>query len=159
MKSTIQLELNNQYKGLHASQDALCALVKTIENSGLFPIQSGELSLAFVDDKTLASIHADFMDDPSPTDVITFPAEPAMQSAGEILISVDRAIEQAHRQGAPLSHELSLYIVHGWLHLAGHEDNTPESILKMRTAENTCMQMLQEAGQLDAFDIEHPTAQ
>ena len=42
-----------------------------------------------------------------------------MQSAGEILISVDRAIEQAHRQGAPLSHELSLYLVHGWLHLAG----------------------------------------
>ena len=117
MKSTIQLELNNQYKGLHAPLDALCALVQTIENSGLFPIQSGELSLAFVDDKTLANIHADFMDDPSPTDVITFPAEPTMQSAGEILISVDRAIEQAHRQGAPLSHELSLYLVHGWLHL------------------------------------------
>lgn len=159
MKSPIQLEINNQYKGLHAPLVALSVLVKTIENSGLFPIQTGELSLAFVDDKTLASIHADFMDDPSPTDVITFPAEPDMQSAGEILISVDRAIEQAHRQGVSLSHELSLYIVHGWLHLAGHEDNTPESILKMRTAENTCMQLLQQAEQLDAFRIEYPSAQ
>lgn len=153
MKATIQLELNNQYNRLEAPLEALYELVKTLESSGLFPIKAGELSLAFVDDATLANIHAEFMDDPSPTDVITFPAEPAMDSAGEILISVDRAIEQAQRQATPLSHELSLYLVHGWLHLAGYADDTPDAVRQMRTAENTAMALLREAGQLDSFRI------
>ena len=63
-----------------------------------------------------------------------------MQSAGEILISVDRAIEQAHRQGAPLSHELSHTLSMAGCIWQGYEDNTSDSILKMRTAENTRMQ-------------------
>lgn len=153
MNSTIQLELNNQFNGLQVPFEALCKQVETLEASELFPIQAGELSLAFVDDQTLASIHAEFMDDPNPTDVITFAAEPAMESAGEILISVDRAIEQARQQGVPFSHELSLYFIHGWLHLAGYTDDTPEAILKMRAAEKTAMRLLQDRGQLDDFII------
>ena len=153
MKSTIQLELNNQYKGLQAPLEALCKQVETLEVSELFPIQAGELSLAFVDDETLANIHAEFMDDPSPTDVITFAAEPAMDSAGEILISVDRAIEQAHKQSIPLSHELSLYFIHGWLHLAGYADDTAEAIQKMRAAEKTAMRLFRDRDQLDDFKI------
>ena len=54
------------------------------------------------------------MDDPTVTDVITFPADEAMQSAGEIIVSVDRAREQAAALGRPFSRELSP-LPHPWL--------------------------------------------
>ena len=79
-----------------------------------------------------------------------------MHSAGEIIL-VERAIEQAGLESIPFSHELSLYIVHGWLHLAGYTDDNAEAILKMRAAENACMNLLQQAGKLNAFHIKHAT--
>ena len=68
-----------------------------------------------VSDEVIAAVHAEFLDDPTATDVITFPH-------GEILISHDTARRCAQEHGHSLSGELFLYIVHGLLHLNGHLD-------------------------------------
>lgn len=140
--SPLSLEINNLYSSLESPEAATADLFEAILDSGKFPIGGGELSIAFVDDAAIARVHADFMDDPSPTDVITFPADPSMDSAGEIIVSVDHARERAVELGQAFSRELSLYLIHGWLHLAGFDDRSDEDRLKMRAAEKDALDLL-----------------
>lgn len=148
---SIQLEINNQYNDLIEPEGYTQALFQAIEQSGLFPISSGELSIVFVDDDTIAQVHNDFMDDPTPTDVITFPAQPAMESAGEIIVSVDHAKSRAQELGEPFSRELSLYLVHGWLHLAGYDDRNDKDRAEMRLAEQRALDVLDKAEITNGF--------
>lgn len=114
----------------------------------------GELSLVFVTDEALAKLHGDFLDDPSITDVITFEGATALDSAGEICVSADAARRQtksAARGNAAFSHELTLYLVHGWLHLAGYDDLQPAKKRLMRRAEARAMRLLQQHDDLPIF--------
>ena len=138
----MDLEISNQCEGLAPPEAAVSACLGAIQESGLFPISEGELSIVFVDDSTIAQVHADFMGDPTPTDVITFPAEPNMESAGEIIISVDHAKSRSAELGETFSRELTLYLFHGWLHLSGFDDRSPEDRLKMREAEKQALELV-----------------
>ena len=102
----------------------------------------GELSLVFLTDPALARLHADFLSDPSVTDVITFEGDPALGFAGEICVSVDTAAAYARRTGRDFAPELLLYIVHGWLHLAGYDDLQPAKKRRMRRAEARALRLL-----------------
>jgi len=108
-----------------------------------------EISVAFLTDAALARLHGDFLGDPAPTDVITFPGEPPF-TAGEICVSVDAARREAGRQ---FSRELALYLAHGWLHLAGHDDRRPAQKRRMRRAEARALRILRSAGALPAFAL------
>jgi probable rRNA maturation factor len=105
----------------------------------------GELSLAFLTDPALAQLHDQFLADPSPTDVITFPGDPAAGLAGEICLSVDRALAESTRRRRPYARELTLYLVHGWLHLAGLDDLTPAGRRAMRRAERRLLAALEKS--------------
>lgn len=153
--SPIHLEINNQYSRLEAPEAATIELFETIMESGKFPIGEGELSIAFLDDAAIARVHADFMDDPSPTDVITFPADLEMDSAGEILVSVDHAQERAKELDEPFSRELSLYLIHGWLHLAGFDDRNEEDRLKMRAAEQEALALLETSQRVTLYRLQN----
>jgi probable rRNA maturation factor len=115
------------------------------------PPAEAELSVLFMTDAALARLHAQFLDDPAPTDVITFPARPEASSAGEICISADAARRQARGGGA--SAELALYLVHGWLHLAGHDDRAPGPRRAMRAAERRALALLRRGGALPRFSF------
>ncbi len=78
-----------------------------------------EVEISLVDDATIARVHAEFLRDPTPTDVITFPY-------GEILVSCDTAARYASEHAIPPLQELFRYIVHGLTHLHGYLDSTPE---------------------------------
>jgi probable rRNA maturation factor len=131
---------------------------------------TGELSLVFLTDTALAKLHADFLADPTITDVITFAGDPAFGTAGEICVSADAAWRHAElpltgrplrataRRQAParqtvFSCELTLYIVHGWLHLAGYDDLEPGKKRAMRRAEARAMKLLGAAGCLPVFQL------
>lgn len=77
------------------------------------------VEISVVDDETIARVHAEFLDDPSATDVITFPY-------GEILVSCDTAARYAAAHGLVARQELFRYMVHGLVHLHGYLDATPE---------------------------------
>ncbi len=115
---------------------------------------AGELSVAILTDPALTRIHAGFMDDPTATDVITFEGNPAVGQAGEICVSADTAARFVGLTGKnkpsaatqkKFSAELTLYIVHGWLHLAGYDDIQPAKKRRMRAAEKRAMTLLRTA--------------
>jgi probable rRNA maturation factor len=116
-------------------------------------VPPGELSLAFLTDAALARIHDDFLDDPSTTDVITFEGNAALQSAGEICVSADTAAAFAATHDRDFSEELTLYVVHGWLHLAGYDDLKPAKKRRMRAAESRAMDLLRAAKALPRFKL------
>lgn len=129
----------------------------------------GELSIVFLTDPALAKIHADFMDDPTATDVITFEGNPAAGLAGEICVSADTAMRFVEgpspdglrpvRRRVPqdiFATELTLYVVHGWLHLAGYDDLQPAKKRRMRAAEKRAMALLRKAKAIPAFRLVQP---
>ncbi|MGZ0656199.1 rRNA maturation RNase YbeY [Coraliomargarita sp. W4R53] len=150
---TLSLEINNQFNALADPEAAARELFETLHASNAFPITEGELSIAFVSDDEIGQVHADFMDDPTPTDVITFPANEEMESAGEIIVSVDHARTRSIELGEPFSRELSLYLVHGWLHLAGYDDRNETDRAAMRTAEQKALAILDTAKSKIEFQL------
>lgn len=150
----LHLEINNLYSQLADPVAATEQLYRALESSGAFPISNGELSIAFVTDAAIGQIHDDFMGDPSATDVITFPANTEMQSAGEIIVSVDHALHRADELDEPFSRELSLYLVHGWLHLAGYDDRNETDRAAMRIAEQQALATLDQAGVGSDFKLQ-----
>lgn len=93
------------------------------------------LEVALVDDETSDRVHQDFMDIEGPTDVITF-------HHGEIVIGTEVAARQAAEYGEPLPRELLRYLVHGLLHLAGHEDADPADRATMESAQEAIVTRL-----------------
>lgn len=113
----------------------------------------GELSLVFLTDVALARLHAEFLDDPTTTDVITFEGDPTLGTAGEICVSADTAAAYARAHGRDFKAELTLYLVHGWLHLAGHDDLVPAKKRAMRRAEARAMRVVTRAGAVPRFAL------
>ena len=119
---------------------------------GTWHLAAGELSIAFLTDPALSRLHADFLGDPSLTDVITFPAATADHGqAGEICISVDTARTYAAQHDHQFTDELTLYLVHGYLHLAGYDDRTPVTRKQMRAGERQALSALHTAKKMPEF--------
>ncbi len=97
---------------------------------------NGVLSVAFLCQAEHSKIHGEFLGDYRPTDVITFPADPENELVGEICISVDQAIEEAESRQKSFGEELTLYLIHGWLHLVGFDDrnDTDQKIMRREEA-------------------------
>jgi len=151
------LQVNAQpYDGLSVDESQLARFIEVLDAQADWRAPGGELSLAFLTDAELAKIHEDFLDDPSPTDVITFPGDPDMDFAGEICVSVDRALAEAPRQGWSFSEELTLYLIHGWLHLAGLNDLDDDGRGAMRAAEQRCLHVAREAAAMPEFRVRTP---
>jgi len=112
---------------------------------------AGELSLVFLTDDALAKLHADFMADPTPTDVITFGGDAAAGLAGEICVSVDMAARVARERRTDFASELTLYLVHGWLHLANYDDLRPAKKRRMRAAERRALALLRRHDAIPVF--------
>lgn len=100
-----------------------------------------EVAVVVVDEPTLTELHGRFLGDPTPTDVITFDLgggdEPGPD--GELYVSLDMARRVAAERGVPLARELTLYVVHGALHLCGLDDHDPADRAAMRAAEREVM--------------------
>jgi probable rRNA maturation factor len=86
----------------------------------------GDLTIVLTDDVQLRELNREYLGIDTPTDVLSFPAsetdpETARRYLGDILISIPRAEEQAHVAGHALEAEVQLLVVHGTLHLLGHD--------------------------------------
>lgn len=122
--------------------------VAGLDRSESFPVPIGTLEVAFVDEARCSQLHEDFFDDPEVTDVMTFPGDPGDDHLGDIAICPSVAAEAAAREGLPFAEELTLYLVHAWLHLAGLRDDDADARSEMRRGESTLMDELRKAGAL-----------
>jgi len=169
---TREVAITNRHPRLRFKRAEVARVIHTLEANlaairlPQSAIPQGELSLVFLTDPAQAKIHADFMDDPTPTDVITFEGDPAAGLAGEICVSADtawkyvegRSPDRPRSAGRPtlqqaFSAELTLYLVHGWLHLAGYDDLQTVKKRRMRAAEARAMKLLQAAKALPVFRL------
>lgn len=99
--------------------------------------------LVFVDDERLAGLHDEFLDDPSPTDVMAFDLSDEWGGPqSEIYVSVERARAIAPTHGVSVERELVLYVAHGALHLCGFDDHEPHDRARMRAAERCVLRGL-----------------
>jgi len=103
---------------------------KQVAKHALTPpeVPEDQLEITLMDDPMIAHVHMEFMRIPGATDVITF-------QHGEILISLETAARHAVAFGEAFEREVLRYIVHGMLHLAGHDDAEPTAQAAMETAQ------------------------
>ena len=87
-----------------------------------------EVEVALVSDRVIAQIHQRFLNVPGATDVITF-------EHGELVVSATTARRQSQELGEIVEREVLRYIVHGLLHLNGHEDADPAAAATMWDAQ------------------------
>ena len=110
-----------------------------------------EISVLLVDNATIQELNRDYREKDVPTDVLSFPLEeelagevepeiiggPAARMLGDIVISVEKAVTQAAEYGHSVERELAFLLVHGLLHLLGHDHEKDEAAKKlMRSEEN-----------------------
>ena len=94
-----------------------------------------DIAVVLLSDARMAQLHRQFLHEAGPTDVITF-------EHGEIFISVETAQRNAKRFRSSLGREIQLYIVHGLLHLSGHDDRTPGAAARMNRAQEKILRSL-----------------
>jgi probable rRNA maturation factor len=107
-------------QGLPVDAPALAELAReTLREEGL---ARAELSLSFVDEVEIADLHERFMDEPGPTDVLSFPLDDVDEDGTRILGDVVVAPTVAARNNPEdAAGELRLLVVHGILHLLGYD--------------------------------------
>ncbi|GAB4130500.1 hypothetical protein JCM17478_27560 [Thermopirellula anaerolimosa] len=105
--------------------------------------ETGEISVAVVDDAEMRALHERYLNDDSSTDVLSFPLEVENNHIeGEIVVCAETAARQGPRFGRPPEHELILYVVHGALHLAGYDDVAPRDRTVMRRRQDEYLERL-----------------
>jgi probable rRNA maturation factor len=89
---------------------------------------AGDLSVVIEDDARLHALNQEFLGIDAPTDVLSFPSgedevdpETGQAYLGDVIISFPRALEQSTAAGHSVQDELQLLVVHGVLHLLGHD--------------------------------------
>ena len=100
----------------------------------------GELTLTFVDRDDIAELNAEHMSKAGPTDVLSFPMDdevvPGVPTLlGDIVISPAVAATQFAEHAGTLDDELALLVVHGILHVLGHDHAEPDETVMMRERE------------------------
>lgn len=131
-----------------------------------------EVSVYLTDDQEIQALNAEYRDKDTPTDVLSFPlmddSDQIFPSAsgngvagsditeadvssldtpiplllGDIVISVERATEQARDFGHHFDRELAFLAVHGTLHLLGYDHQTDEERQQMREREEKALKAL-----------------
>ena len=150
---SLQIEIANQYPQLKSPEARTNGIIHSIQNSN-FKLHEGILSIVFVDESTICKIHEQFLGDPSSTDVITFPKDSSQNFAGEIVISVDQAKKNAREFETSLNDELTLYLIHGCLHLFGLNDKTEAERYDMRKAESELIQLINNTTSSPPFQLD-----
>ncbi|HEY6486491.1 MAG TPA: rRNA maturation RNase YbeY [Candidatus Cybelea sp.] len=84
------------------------------------------LSLTLIGDPAMRELNREYREKDAPTDVLSFPMEQApladaQRLLGDVVISVDTAARQASEYDATLQRELYRLLIHGLLHLLGHD--------------------------------------
>jgi rRNA maturation RNase YbeY len=97
---------------------------------------TGEITIFFIENKSIREINVEFLEHDYYTDVISFDYGNEIIVSGEIYISIDKVRENALKFGEGLMKEIRRVIIHGVLHLIGYEDSNEMQQKKMKRLEN-----------------------
>jgi probable rRNA maturation factor len=135
----VSVEINNE-SGIAVEESRLQRLAAFVLES-LHVHPSTELGVVLVDESAIEQLHVQWMDEPGPTDVLSFPMDelrPGRVDAqtpagllGDVVICPQVAEVQAEAAGHDLVQEVSVLLTHGMLHLLGFDHATPEEEAEM----------------------------
>jgi probable rRNA maturation factor len=108
--------------------------------------RAGELTLTFVDADEIAALNQEHMGHEGPTDVLSFPLDADLAPGdvpvewgpvllGDVVVCPQVAAANAASHAGTLDDELALLVVHGVLHVLGHDHGEPDQTARMRSAE------------------------
>jgi probable rRNA maturation factor len=116
-------------------------------------ITGGELTLVFVDETAMAELHLEHMGEPGPTDVLSFPidldddgptsgetGEEIPSLLGDIVVCPSVAAANAPEHAGSVDDELALLVVHGVLHVLGHDHAEVDETAHMRARERSVLE-------------------
>ena len=135
----MSIEVNNE-SGFEVDEAEFAALARFVLDQMHVHPQT-ELSILFVDTATMTDLHVKWMDEPGPTDVLSFPMDelrPGREGdvtpaglLGDIVVCPEVAAEQAVKAGHSTVEEMLLLTTHGILHLLGYDHAEPEEEKEM----------------------------
>ena len=112
--------INQQSKDVTLYEETIFKVFHTID-------EEKELNIIFIDEDQMISFNQQFRNMNKTTDVLTFPTEDEhMDSIGDILINIDKVIQQAKDYGHTERREVAFLAVHGYLHILGYDHHTEE---------------------------------
>lgn len=133
---SLRVMIANEQSTLAIDEAQLEAAVRNVFHDSEY--SSGIVSIAVVDDPTIHEINRQYLEHDYPTDVLSFVLEDrSPHLEGELVVSTDTATSNAKEYGWPAHSELTLYVIHGALHLVGYRDKEPDDELEMREAETS----------------------
>lgn len=117
--------------------------------------QAVDLGIIFVDEDPMTELHVKWMDEPGPTDVLSFPMDelrpgsdllPSPEGVlGDIVVCPQVAARQAETAGHPTINEILLLVTHGMLHLVGFDHAEPEEEAEMFGLQRTLLEKFYES--------------
>jgi probable rRNA maturation factor len=133
------IDINNE-SGTDVDEEALLDVARfALDRMRIHPLS--ELSVIVVDEEAMAALHVQWMDEPGPTDVMSFPMdelrpgkedeEPPQGLLGDIVLCPEVAAKQGAANGHSMDAELQLLTVHGVLHVLGYDHEDPEEEREM----------------------------
>ena len=137
----IHIESTYEYPDALLERAALATLSQQKEST------EADLTIVLADDAHLQELNRDYLGVDAPTDVLSFPAsemdpQTGSRYIGDIIISVPYAAKGAAKAGHPVDSELHLLVVHGVLHLLGHDHAEPKEKAKMWKAQAEVLKSL-----------------
>jgi probable rRNA maturation factor len=135
----MSIEVNNE-SGAEVDEAEFAALARFVLDS-LHVHPQSELSVLFVDTAAMTELHVQWMDEPGPTDVLSFPMDelrPGSEAEetppgtlGDVVLCPEVAARQAQVAGHSTVEEMLLLTTHGILHLLGYDHAEPEEEKEM----------------------------
>ena len=130
----ISIDISNQQSIVAVDEDRMRSVAHTVlADAG---IHAAQISIAIVDDRAIRPLNRKYLDHDFATDVLSFVLEQnADHLEGEVVASAETAARVADGLDWTADDELLLYVVHGVLHLVGHDDATDQQRDAMRELE------------------------
>jgi probable rRNA maturation factor len=135
----MSVEVNNE-SGIEVDESAIQRLI-TFGLDLLHVHPDADVAVLFVDEAAMEQLHVQWMDEPGPTDVLSFPMDELRPGTddqptpagllGDIVVCPQVAVEQAKTAGHPVLDEMELLTAHGLLHLLGFDHAEPEEEREM----------------------------
>jgi probable rRNA maturation factor len=135
----MSIEVNNE-SGVSADEREIVALARHVLAAMRVHPQA-ELSVVLVDEPAIEQLHVQWMDEPGPTDVLSFPMDELRPGSegeesppgllGDVVLCPQVAAQQAVSAGHSTQEELLLLTTHGILHLLGYDHAEPDEEKEM----------------------------